>query len=78
MLHGAGPEQLRAHRVRDHDLACDHALEQQQPDVLGVGVLAAGAPRPLRQPVDLDLELVARGLTPIRRQQRPEVGVHVE
>ena len=75
----AGPEQLRADGVAEHDLAREHALGDQQAQVQRVGVGQPPAvPLADRERRDAHAQLVLRGLAALGRQQLTELRVELE
>ena len=75
----AGAQQLGADRVGHEDLACEHAVEHQQADVVGAGAREPqGVPWPFVERVHDDLEIALRGGEPIALEQLAELGVEVQ
>ena len=76
--HVAGAQQLRAHRVRDQDLAAQRAVDHEQSDVLRTDAREAGrGPLADRERVHVHGQLPCR-LQSLGRQKGPELGVEIQ
>ena len=75
----AGAEQLGADGVRDEHLAREHALEDEQADVVGARAgEPQSLPRPFREGVHHDLELALGRSQPLTLEQLAELGIELQ
>ena len=74
-----GPEQLGADGVPEHDLAREHAVGDQQPEVQRVGVgQPAAIPFADGEGGDPHPQFVLGGVEALGVEQRPEFRIEVE